>query len=440
MDFASPLYGPIGQGPFLPQASDGSFWSDVLHHRSLLDPRSITGLQAFYDVSDTSSMVIDGSNRVSLIADKSGRSAVNCFASQVVAGNSMTSPDKSVTGNQVITFDVGMESYRPAADRVLIGKLSGNNGLEVLVLTTGVVRLRVGDGSSVTNVDSTAALANNNLARTTVAITWTDGVGAAFTQDGAALGTAVAAAVTMTNAAVAITIGLMLGRIYRVQVGSVYDCNPALAAKLASSFVSGGDTWTINTTGDLGARISGERDLYQGTVSKQPVWSLDGNGRPRLTLDGSDDYMRAPAFSLSQPETVYFVGSQVGWVLNRRLWDGGLVNRMGALQSSTSPQFAINAGSLAATNSNFAVGTNAVLTCIYATNAYRTRVNRLTPVTAVATANDANGFTLGADGNPTAGNFGNITTNEVAIYSAAHPTALQDALVRSFGAKWGIPV
>lgn len=247
--------------------------------RGINSPRDLPNLGGWYDAKDPGSMLNNAGtvpasgDGIKLWSDKSGNSAVNVFASGGEASNTATSPTKSITGSQVFTVSLSGMDFTPASDTTLFSKLSGNNGCELLILTTGVVRLRIGDGASVTNVDSTASIPTADYAAATIVATWTNTVGAAFTVNGAALGTAVAAVKTLTDAATTATIGTnFAGSLLRVQVGAVYDFNPALGTKLAASVVSGGDTWTINTSGDTGARISGARDLYQGTVSKQPVY------------------------------------------------------------------------------------------------------------------------------------------------------------------------
>jgi len=79
-------------------------------------------------------------------------------------------------------------------------------------------RLFFGDGAAFTNIDSTVATGLTDGTRHTIAIIWTDGVGASFTVDGAALGTAVAAVKTLANAAVAIEVARTLGKWYRVTI------------------------------------------------------------------------------------------------------------------------------------------------------------------------------------------------------------------------------
>ena len=309
--------------------------------RPLTSPREIPKLEAWFDALDTSSMltgagatITDGGS-VALWADKSGNSGTLCYVSGTAASNSVSSPNKSVTGNQTFTLDVGLDDYTPGSDLTVVSKLSGNDGFAILVLTTGVVRLRVGDGASVTNVDSSAAFTMTDLRRHTIGIAWTDGVGASFTQDGAAVGTAVAAAKTLTNAAVACTIGTITGRIYRVQIGSVYDFNPAgtTVKKLTNgdTLTTGGDVWTLASTGATGGRIAGERDLFQGTAANRPVWlqyagtkygwlnATSGNSFtcPTVALTGDLDIQADIALADWSPSAAQGIVSKFGAAGNR---------------------------------------------------------------------------------------------------------------------------
>src|SRR3990167_4115148 len=178
-----------------------------------------------------------------------------------VAGNTLTSPNQTVTGNQTITFDVALNDYTPAADVTLFSKTSGNDGFSVLWLTTDKIRLVIGDGVGLTNVDVVAASGFADFSRHTVIIAWEDGVGATFSYDGVVSGSQVAAAKTLTNAAAVMTIGstTSIGKVYRMQAGSLYDLNAALAVETSTNgatFVGGaGETWTLNNTGATPAQI-----------------------------------------------------------------------------------------------------------------------------------------------------------------------------------------
>jgi len=247
-----------------------------------MNPLEFENLAAWFDALDTSSMlsstgaaITDGA-AVALWGDKSGNSGTLAFVSDGAASNTATTATKSITGNQTMTFDIAMKDWTPGTNHTLFSKLSGNSGLEVLIITTGVIRVRVGDGAAVTNFDSTTANTCTDLTRHTLVITYTDNSSVTFSIDGVALGTSVVVNKVLANGATTATIGTSFaGRIYRAQIGTVYDFNPSATTKLSTSITdggTGGGTWTINTSGATGARISGARDLYQGTVANRPIW------------------------------------------------------------------------------------------------------------------------------------------------------------------------
>jgi hypothetical protein len=379
----------------------------------------------------------NGLGKIRLIADRSGNSSVNCFASGGAASNTATSPTKSVTGSQTITADVLFADYTPGTNHTIFSKLSGNDGIEALLLTTGVLRLRIGDGAAITNVDSTVSVPTSDLARATFAAIWTDGVGASFTVNGSALGTAVAAAKTLTNAATTATIGTSVaGCIFRVQVGSVYDFNPSLAAKLAATVVSGGDTWTINSSGDTAAHICGARDLFQGTTAKMPALSVSG-GYNIATFDGSNDYMKAAAFSLSQPESVYLVGAQVSWTGSDYLYDGNALNLGILIQRGVSPELQTYAGNFTPTLPGATIGQRFIFTAVFNGASSLSRLNLGTTISGNAGSSNMGGFTLCGDGVGT--ETSNFDFNEAILRSVADDAATQGKIVSFEIRKWAVP-
>lgn len=396
------------------------------------------GLAARYSAKETAGLITD--TGIKLWADKSGNSSTNAFVSDGAASNTATSPNVSTTGSRTFAFDVALTDYTPAADRVLVNKLSGNDGHSITLLTTGVVRLRVGNGASVTNVDSTAALSITDLARGQFTIVWTDGVGASFTQNGAALGTAVAAAVTMTNAAVANTLWALTAGVFYSYTCGTYNFIPSGAAKLATSFVAPttGETWTINTSGVTGARISGARDLYQGTAANQPILTIAAAGN-YLTWDGVNDYLKAAAFGLPQPASFYFVGTQETFTNADRIYDGNASASALLFQDTTTPNVSIFAGSTVGTLTAWALQTKAVIASVFNGASSSNRLNRTAAVTGNAGAGTPNGFTLGCNGAGSS-QFGNITAQEVLVYSGAHDTATQNRIIAELGRRWGIAV
>jgi hypothetical protein len=510
-------------------------------------PYTLPNLAAKYDLSldastTSSNIRIDSSNRVSLVADTSGNSAVNALVNNG-GGGTATAPGKSVTGSFTITADVQLSTFVPAANLDLFNNQSGNTGLFFRLQTDGTLRLTVGDGATQTNAFSSATGLTANT-RHTLSAVWVDGVGVTFQIDGVNHGTQQALAKTLASSGATATVcSGVIGAVYRVQCGSFYDFNPSLAAKLATQVVSGGDTWTVTTSGATGARISGARDLYQGTLASQPiylpwsgtnyayfrnaaadtataplangtydvaityydgttasttttvaagtvtiggtdanyagitkrtarvvfsqsavtkadfnpgaytsgttftastgeVWTLNAGaaivGRTTMYFDGSDDYLKAAPFSLSQPETVYLVGRQVTWTSGDYLIDGNASNSGALTQSTGTPQINLNAGSSVAGNTGLAVKTMGVLSAVYNGASSALRVNRGTATTGNAGAANMSGFTLASAG--TAGSYGNQTTNEALVYSVAHDTPTQDRVIQYEAKKWGVSV
>lgn len=70
--------------------------------QSGFDPKSISGLAAWWDAADSSSLTLDGSGNVSSWADKSGNGVT---ASQGTANNRPRPTAAALNGKQVLTFD-----------------------------------------------------------------------------------------------------------------------------------------------------------------------------------------------------------------------------------------------------------------------------------------------------------------------------------------------
>lgn len=301
-----------------------------------LNPRAIPNLAAWYDVSDYSSLVVDGSNRVSLIADKSGNSATNCLCLNGAASN--TARATSSTAGQV-TGDIGIYiraravDWTPSATMRLVSKRDGNTQIEYdLLLTTGgtLTFITSPDGTTAVSATSSAALPFTDLTAYWIYVTrdvndgsgnnltkfyWAADTGnntppavASMTQLGTTQ-TVVGATSITTAPGSNLSIGsrnsgaadIFSGNVFYADVRNAYDAagtiqaffDPSGAAKLATSVVNGGTTWTINSSGDLGARISGERDLVQLTTSKQPIY-LNWAGTNYGWQPGSVSYFSTP--------------------------------------------------------------------------------------------------------------------------------------------------
>jgi len=435
----------------------------------LTDPRNLDGIALWNSTRDVTDLTTD--TGIKLWADKSGNSSTNVLCLNGVAGNYASAPDSaatSIVGDLVLVAYAAPNDWTPAANQLFLSKYNTTSGNHrsywLRHMTTGALNFAWSpDGASATSINSTATIAAADFSPLWVAVAfdvnngaggndcrfYTSPDGVTWTQLGTTVTTAGVASIFDGPATVNVgandagAFGNFTGLIYRTQIYSgipaafggaggtlAFDANFSLPAKLATSFTessSNAATVTINTSGATGARISGARDLYQGTAANQPILTIAASGN-YLTFDGSNDYLKAAAFALAQPETVYFVGSQVTWTSGDFLMDGNAaLERLLVYQYSggASPQLAItnNAG----INGGLAVNTRGILTAVFNSASSLLRVNRTAAVTGDALTQSANGFTLGAryDGSSPS----NITAQEVLVYSGAHDKATQERVI-----------
>jgi hypothetical protein len=438
--------------------------------QGISDPRSITGLEAWYDVSDLSSIVKDGSNRVQLLADKSGNSAENVLALNGAVSNSATVPHYAAlnTTDVRVRALIAPDAWLPSAGQVIFQRdqdASVARCWSFALLNTGVLRLSwfpTGASASQISIDSTAAPIAANYSSlwieadldvddgsgkyTVTFRTSPDGV--TWTQLGAVVNGG--ATTNLFSGAVGMIAGIsrantspFAGRIQRLQVfdgastTAVFDANFTAQSKLATSFTessSNAATVTINTTGRYGARICGARDLVNMTAAEQPIYSVGADGRALLTFDGTDDSLKAAAFALAQPEWVNFVGSQVSWSSGDYVIDGNTANSMAIAQTTSTPRISMSAGSLVAENSGWSLGSRNLVQAIFNGASSSLTVGQGTPTTGSVGVTSGNGLLIGSLGGTT--NYGNITLNEVAIYSFAPTDAQKTAWYLYALRKW----
>jgi hypothetical protein len=446
--------------------------------RGQLDPYRLPNLASRYSLDGPegdSTYLTNGLGRVRLIADRSGNSAENCLVLNGVTSNYASSPDSaalSITGDIDIRVRLAMNDWTPSASQMFVAKDVGadsNRSWQFNVQASGRPSFAwspTGTGAGYIQVTCSEAVPAADFEIKWVRVTldvddgsgnrvirfFTSEDGATWTQLGTTTTTAGTASIADTTAAV--EIGSVsnggaqpfAGRIYRVQIRNgidgtiVFDADFTKPAKLAASFTedsANGATVTINTSGDTGARICGARDLYQGTTSKLAALSAGSDGRNLLTFDGSNDYMKAAPFSLSQPEMVYFVGSQVSWGAGRRFFDGGDVDTGAVRQQNATPEIDLQgSGGLAAANTGLSVGVRCVLRALFSGAASSLHVNRASPTTGNTGTGAMNGFTLSARADGT--NSANITFSEVLIVTVAHPGSIQLKVVTFLMRKWNV--
>jgi len=300
-----------------------SFWG-------AFSPKSLPNLSAWYDVSDFSSLRVDSANRVSLVGDKSGNSATNCLVLTGGANNYASTPDSaaiSLTGDLDISADLRFADWTPGVNQVIVAKgtsvVPANLEYMLQVNTAGTITLFWSTGAATLSATSSVGTGFADFARGSIRATLDVDNGAAgntvtfytgttyglWTQLGTVVTQAGVTSIQNSTNALAIgaftggASGVMTGSNYRTQIYSgiggtlAFDANFSLAAKLASSFTessANAATVTINTSGATGARISGERDLYQGTVANQPIY-LPYTGSKYAYLNGtSGNYLSTP--------------------------------------------------------------------------------------------------------------------------------------------------
>jgi hypothetical protein len=445
-----------------------------------LPPRNI----AAYYPNDSASIRLDGSNNVILWEDKSGNSATNCLVlngtnsngATLTTGTAVAAGDFTLVAKFIVPLanpstNVGVVEWSSSSVAGTAAPTASCFG--ITVGTTGLLRVIIYGATPGSQVIQ--ATANTNLVSTyagqTVTVTVTrsgatlvvyiNGASVAVTTNDFGSGYTFAGSITSTNTNIgyAGASNVISSCVYAVRAYSIAlngaavlaDYNGAVqanifenipfssAAKLAPSFTATtGQTVTINSIGDAGARISGERDLYQGTAANRPAYTAaSGGNRLFVTFDGSNDYIKSAGFALSQPETVYFVGSQVSWTLNDNLYDGfSSANRMILGQRVGTPALSISAGTTVANNATLPLGVVGVISSVFNSSASLNRIGRLGIVAGDASTSNGAGFTLGAthDGTLPA----NIRVSEIAIYSEAHNTTIQNQIINYFASKYNI--
>lgn len=420
---------------------------------------ALGGLAARYDMSAFNSYIT--ATGVRLMGDISGNSGVNALALNGVSGNYASTPDKAFPTSAIeVVCHLNSPNYTPAALNFLFTKDNNSTQRSFYFGFTAASKLTMGvsaNGTALTSIDSSAVIPFPNLTPCWLKGTWraSDGRVQYFTAPDQAsepsawsqLGTdLLISQASIFDSTTAIEVGSRLAGTGNLTVGIIYSLsirgsiggadafafNPSFASKLATSLVATtGETWTINTTGDFGARICGARDLANLTGANQP--SLSGGG---ALFNGTSQCLKAPAFALVQPETVYFVGQHVTWNTGTYVYDGGLaINTMLLEQLGTTPQLNVGAGTLVVTPT---LATNCVITAIYNAAASLARINRAAPVFATGTigANNGNGLMLGA--REDAAHFGNCLAKEIPIFSTAHDASTQNRVGRFLIRKWGI--
>lgn len=204
-----------------------------------------------------------------------------------------------------------------------------------------------------------------------------------------------------------------------------------LANNIATTIKSADGTFseivTIATASDQLIRIiaSGTTTLNIDDVSIKEIDFTAG-----LLFDGVDNFLKANAFTLNQPTTVYILGKQITWTLNDTLFDGDTTNTGRLYQKTATPQLTIIADNSALTpldTTDLLIDTYGVVNVVVDGVNSSIQVNNNAAVTGSLGTNNMGGFTLGALGSPSF--YSHIQVKEVIIYNVAHNATQRASII-----------
>jgi hypothetical protein len=355
-------------------------------------------------------------------------------------GNYFSTPDAAatqITEDIDIRVHLAMDAWIPSAAQSIVSKWTdtGNQrGYLLKIQTQGKLQLFLStNGSNFPDATSSVATGVTNFAAKWVRATWVkaSGLTTFYTSDDGSTWTQLGTTLTLNantatfNSTNGVEVGSdtagsnrLAGKVFRAQVYNgiggtlVADFNPALFTSGTTFTAATGEVWTRNA----GAYIGNGGEAY---------------------FDGVNDYLKSAAFSLSQPESVYFTGSQVSWTSTDYVLDGGGTNGGAIVQTTSSPQLNLNAGSSVAGNTGLVLGIRGVLAALFNGASSSLGVNALADTTGNANTGSMNGFTLGARGAADA-NYGNITWSQTLVRANADDAGLMTRIRRYFMRTGGV--
>lgn len=166
-------------------------------------------------------------------------------------------------------------------------------------------------------------------------------------------------------------------------------------------------------------------DLNQGTDAARPAKQTDGS----ILFDGAAHYLKASAFTLNAPETIYLVMKEISWTDADHILDGNTTNAGAIVQGGVggSPYIILYAGSDAANNNNLAIGSYGILSAVFNGASSSLTVNSTTATTGNPGVGNLSGLTLAASGGGV-GQYANIQVKELIVRAAADSAATRLAI------------
>ena len=139
-------------------------------------------------------------------------------------------------------------------------------------------------------------------------------------------------------------------------------------------------------------------DLTQATADKKPTYKISiVNGKPVVRFDGIDDFLKATAFTLIQPEHVFLVIKVIVGSLSDYYFDGNTQDDMAALQRNVGANFTQFAGGFGVT---VTLGTTnfRIVNALYNGATSSVSLDGAADNVADAGSNSADGLSLGGSG------------------------------------------
>lgn len=215
--------------------------------------------------------------------------------------------------------------------------------------------------------------------------------------------------------------------------GGSYNASPVYSGSIFPSELPDLKLWCrygygITVTGSGVSKwedVSGnDNHLLQATDASRPSLQPDGS----ILFDGIGNFLKANAFALNQPETVYLLFKQVTWTLSDGIFDGNTDLSMLLNSVSPTPTLSLFAGlANTPTTALATVGDYVGLSAVFNGASSVIQVGNETSATGNPGASNAGGFTLGRRAGA---QFSNIQVKEVAIFNAAHDEKQRTEIIK----------
>ena len=373
----------------------------------------------------------------------SGGNGNYCYLPGTNNGEYLSTPDSaalSITGDMDLRWLGALDNWASASVQVICSKWSSAAGQRSFLFTisAGVMKLQwSNDGTTINTATATAPVSytgsQDGSLRVSLDVNNGSGVwevnfyqSSDRSQTWQIVGSSVTGATTTTvfDSTTQVEIGSYASGTLNTMAGKVYNCNfrASLSGSPVASFnADKGNAYSSTLTANTGEVWT---LTYVTTIGGYHIQLVD---QPMVMFDGSNDQLKAVAFTFNQPCTIYIMLKQNSYTATDYIFDGNNTNLMGLTQAATDPNIRQNAGVNGTENGGFAKNTFRILTLIFNGASSLLQVdNTGTSITSNAGTNNPAGFTMGSRGDSS--RFGNVTVLECIAYNAVHSAALQTSI------------